>query len=142
MLEFINNNGVLFSGIFAVLAALATALLNMIRDKQKIKNQRKSALEKELLDVKKELAELKDFKKKERMIDKSEGSIYVENLHDGKKRDICGFCWEKEHITIPVVKDLQYEEYTKQYYYSAYCNVCKNHCLSNIENNMNDDISF
>ena len=129
MLEFIDNNGVLFSGIFAVLAALATSLLNMIRDKQKIKDQRKSALE-------------KDFKKKERMIDKSEGSIYVENLADGKKRDICGFCWEKEHITIPVVKDLQYEEYTKQYYYSAYCNVCKTHCLSNIENDMNDDIPF
>ena len=37
MLDFINSNGVLFSGIFAVIAALITSLATIVKEKRSIK---------------------------------------------------------------------------------------------------------
>ena len=71
-------------------------------------------------------------------IDKTHGSIYYEGFSNGGSRTICGFCWEKEHVKIPIVTELCYDEFQKQYYYSGYCNSCKAHCIENINHEMDD----
>ena len=140
MLEFINNNGVLFSGIFGIITALITAVVAIIIDNKKSKQDTIRVLKKELGEAKQELdkcrkrlSEYESFEKSEANIDKTDASIYKEKLPNGGTRNICGFCWEKEHIKIPLNVDICYEEYTKQYYYDGFCNSCKSHCISNIE---------
>ena len=140
MLDFINNNGVLFSGIFSIIVALISVLVTVVKDNKKYRTDTIRSLRKELETTKAELektkAELlnsKSIENAEMNIDKSHGSIYYEKLANGKTREICGFCWEKEHIKIPLAVDLCYEEYARQNYYSGYCNSCKAHCIENIQ---------
>lgn len=140
MLDFINNNGVLFSGIFSIIVALISVLVTVIRDHKKSRIDTVRSLRKELETTKKELDEAKaqlissqSIETAEKLIDKSHGSIYYETLPNGSTRTICGFCWEKEHIKIPIVIDMCYEEYSKQAYYDGYCNSCKSHCIENID---------
>lgn len=140
MLDFINNNGVLFSGIFSIIVALISVLVTVIRDHKKSRVDTVKSLRKELENTKKELDEVraeiissKSVETAEKQIDKSHGSIYYETLPNGSTRHICGFCWEKEHIRIPIVVDICYEEYSKQSYYDGYCNSCKSHCIENID---------
>lgn len=139
MLEFINGNGVLFSGIFAIIAALISVLVTVIRDHKQSKIETINSLRKELEKAQLELKELKaeiessnSVERAEINIDKTHGSIYYETFADGKTRTICGFCWEKEHIKIPVVAELSFDDYTKQSYYDGYCNACKSHCIENL----------
>lgn len=143
MLEFINNNGVLFSGIFSVIVALISVLVAVLRDNKNSRLDTIKSLRKELEKVKEELsntqAELisaKSIEKRENNIDKSHGSIYYENLPNGSSRTICGFCWEKENITVPVVAELSFDEYTKQQYLFAKCNLCKSSCIENLDDEL------
>ncbi len=145
MLDFINSNGVLFSGIFSIIVALISILVSVVRDEKKSRLDTVKSLRKELGQTRNELnqakAELvnaKSIEEAEKNIDKTHGSIYYEKFADGGERTICGFCWEKEHIKIPIVPDLCYEKYTRQQYYNGYCNVCKSHCIENIEDVSND----
>jgi len=138
MLDFINNNGILFSGIFSVVVALISAVVTLRKDNKASKLETIRSLKKELAetkqelaDVQKELAQVKSLEEAEKTIDKTHGHIYHEKFPDGTSRTICGFCWEKEHIKIPIVVDLCYEEFTKQHYYDGYCNSCKAHCIEN-----------
>lgn len=140
MLEFINNNGVLFSGIFSIIVVLISALVSVVRDHRKSKLDTVKSLRKELDKTREELNKTKSelisarsIEEAEKSIDKTHGSIYYEKFVNGGERTICGFCWEKEHIKIPIVVDMCYEEYTKQTYYDGYCNSCKSHCIENIE---------
>ena len=135
MLEFINSNGVLFSGICSIIVALISVIVSVWRDNKKNRTDTIRSLRKELDETKEELEktnakilELSSVEKKERNIDKTHGSIYYENYEDGGSRTICGYCWEMEHLTLPVVKSPTYDEYTNQEYYEAYCPYCKNHC--------------
>ena len=146
MLEFINSNGVLFSGVFGIIATLITSIFAIIIDNKKSKQDTIRVLKKELNVTKKELDDCKaeidkykktidqyeKFQKDENNIDKTEASIYKETLPNGRIRNICGFCWEKEHIKIPINIEKYYEEYTRHYYYDGYCNACKSHCVSTI----------
>lgn len=148
MLEFINNNGVLFSGIFTIIGVLITAVITIFRENKKSRADTVKSLRKELEDTKNELekaqAKLDDMQSvenAEKNIDKAHGSIYYEKLVNGKSRAICGFCWEKEHIKIPVVVNLQYSWNTKEPFYSGFCNSCKSDCIEkvNVEDNPDDD---
>lgn len=139
MLEFINNNGILFSGIFSVIVALISAVVSLVKDNKASKLETIRSLKKELEETKKELtavqnelAEARSLENAEKNIDKTHGHIYHEKFPDGTSRTICGFCWEKDHIKIPIVVDLCYEEYNRQSYYDGYCNSCKAHCIENV----------
>lgn len=138
MLEFINNNGVLFSGIFSIIVALISVIVSIIKDNKKnrtdtIRTLRKdlASAQAELAIVRAELEQSQSIEHAEESIDKTHGAIYHEKFANGS-RTICGYCWEKEHIKIPIVVDLCYEEYTRQHYYSGYCRSCKEHCIENV----------
>ena len=44
------------------------------------------------------------IEKAEERIDKSTGAIYIETMATGKKRHICGYCWEKWMWEIHIIK--------------------------------------
>lgn len=140
MLEFINNNGVLFSGMFGVITALITSIVAIIIDKRKAKKDTIKSLKKELEDTKKELSQYIFSENAEQNIDKRTGSIYTEKLPNGGDRNICGYCWEKEHIKIPIIVNMCEEEFTYQKYYSGYCQSCKTNCIENIEEDFSDKL--
>ena len=140
MLEFINNNGILFSGIFSVIVALISAVVSLIKDNKANKTETIRSLKKELEEAKKELAEVRDelaqvnnLENAEKNIDKTHGQIYHERFPDGTSRTICGFCWEKEHLKIPTVVELRQVGYPQETYYEGYCKSCKSNCIENIE---------
>ena len=112
MLKFINDNGVLFSGICTVLSAVISSFITYKKG---------------------EGSKYKFFEKNDKKLDKSNGNVYVEKLHTGKSREICGACWEKEHIKIPLsVEKGAYDEFFRQYHY-YFCCSCKNHYDIDIE---------
>ena len=138
MLEFINNNGVLFSGIFAIAGVLITAVITILIENKKSRADTVKSLRKELENTKNELekaqaklADMQSVENAEKNIDKAHGSIYYEKLADGKSRAICGFCWEKERIKIPIVVYADYYEYSNEAYYGGSCSSCKNNCIDN-----------
>lgn len=141
MLEFINNNGVLFSGIFSIVGALITAVVAVVKENKANRKDTIASLHKEVAELKSQLAttevKLQDalsIEKAESLIDKTKGSIYYESFNNGGSRPICGFCWEKEHIKIPLNVNICYDEYTKEQYYSGRCSSCNCFCIENIEN--------
>lgn len=141
MLEFINNNGVLFSGIFSIVGALIAAVVAVVKENKANRKDTIASLHKEVAELKSQLAttevKLQDalsIEKAESLIDKTKGSIYYESFNNGGSRPICGFCWEKEHIKIPLNVNICYDEYTKEQYYSGRCISCNCFCIENIEN--------
>lgn len=140
MLEFINNNGVLFSGIFSIVGALIAAVVAVVKENKANRKDTIASLHKEVAELKSQLAttegKLQDalsIEKAESLIDKTKGSIYYESFNNGGSRPICGFCWEKEHIKIPLNVNIRYDEYTKEQYYSGRCSSCNCYCIENIE---------
>ena len=145
MLEFINNNGILCSGIFSLVGVVVTAFVSLIRDNMKNRADTVQSLRNELGECKKELQKTKDdlhearcVEHAEKNIDKTHGSIYYERFSDGGSRMICGFCWEKEHIKIPVVADMYYDDDQEHYYYDGFCHSCKTHCIENLKSEVVD----
>jgi hypothetical protein len=141
MLEFINNNGVLFSGIFSIVGALIAAVVAVVKENKANRKDTIASLHKKVAELKSQLAttevKLQDalsIEKAESLIDKTKGSIYYESFNNGGSRPICGFCWEKEHIKIPLNVNICYDEYTKEQYYSGRCSSCNCFCIENIEN--------
>ena len=135
MLDFINNNGVLFSGIFSIITALIAAIVAVIIDNKKSKQDTIRSLKKELKEIKQELEQCKtlvdsykSIENAEKNIDKSGGAIYVETLPNGNKRSICGYCWENKHIKSPLSIDFYYSTTLKQTRHSGYCGLCKTKC--------------
>lgn len=128
MLDFINNNGVLFSGIFSIIAALITAIVAIIKDNKKNKQDTIKSLRKELDETKEKLATYTSIEQQEKNIDKTTGSIYVETMPDGKKRNICGYCWENNHTKIPLVMNSYYSEEEYRTVFYGNCGVCKAAC--------------
>lgn len=147
MLEFINNNGVLFSGIFSVVGALITTVAAVIKENKANKKDTIASLRKEVTELKCKLDltenKLKDalsIEKAELLIDKTNGSIYYESFNNGDSRPICGFCWEKEHVKIPLDVHICYDEYTKEQYYSGRCSSCNCYCIEHIEYDSDEPI--
>ena len=141
MLEFINNNGVLFSGIFSIVGALIAAVVAVVKENKANRKDTIASLHKKVAELKSQLAttevKLQDalsIEKAESLIDKTKGSIYYESFNNGGSRPICGFCWEKEHIKIPLNVNICYDEYTKEQYYSGRCSSFNCVCIENIEN--------
>lgn len=146
MLEFINNNGVLFSGIFSIIVALISIVVTFFKEHKNNKTETIRSLKKELSKkteelekLNKELLEANSIKNAEKNIDKTHGAIYKEILENGQQRDICGYCWEKDHKKIPLAVVICYEEYTNQAYYDGFCQSCKTHCIENIEPDIPDE---
>lgn len=137
MLELINSNGVLFSGVFGIISALIAAAVALWIDSRKTKRESVKNLKSELAEMKKELqiaqgklSEYQDVEKQESRIDKSDGEIYREKFPDGSSREICAFCWELKHITIPLLPENRESEYTHERYRVAKCPVCESMCCS------------
>ena len=128
MLKFINDNGVLFSGIFGIITALITAMIAIIVDKRKSKNDTINSLRKELEKTKEELEIYTSITEQERCIDKSTGSIYIETLPDLKTRKICGYCWENKRAKMPLIMGSYYNEEEHKTVVYGKCGSCKSSC--------------
>lgn len=128
MLEFINNNGVLFSGVFGLVTALITAIVAIIVDKRKAKNDTVQHLKQELIDLKAELEKYTSIEKQEQNIDKSTGAIYVETLPSGSKRNICGYCWESNRTKMPLNMSNYCDEDEGKMIIRGICGACKARC--------------
>lgn len=137
MLEFINNNEVLFSGLFGLLCALIAAAVTVIANFQKSKRESLKSLRAELATAKKEISELQEklhqyqnIETLEEKIDKTDGEIYKEYLSNGDTREICACCWESKHIRVPLLPKEVEEEDTHERYRRAWCQVCGACCRS------------
>ena len=128
MLEFINNNGVLFSGVFGLVTALATAIIAIIVDKRKAKNDTVNSLKKELAETKAELEKYTLIERQEELIDKSTGAIYVETLPNGSKRNICGYCWESKRSKMPLTMASYYDDDDGKLVVRGICGSCNARC--------------
>lgn len=113
MLEFINNNPILASGIFgliaAVISSLITAIVTIRIENKKAKQCKVVKLEKnieeketELKTVKEQLAKYISIEEAEKSIDKTYGAVYIERLPNESTRCICGYCWESKRIKSPI----------------------------------------
>ncbi|BFJ84528.1 hypothetical protein Ruko_09450 [Ruthenibacterium sp. TH_2024_36131] len=106
ILSFINNNGVLFGFLGILVTAASSLLINKRKEnRENIKDLKAQCenLKQELQECKAKLEDYQSIEKAETRMDKSLGSIYQEHMPDGSTRNICGYCWEKEHIKIPLV---------------------------------------
>ena len=134
MLEFINNNPILATGIFGILAAIISSLITAISalhiEKKKLERSNVSKLEDQietitlkLKSTEEELLKYTRIEDIEKSIDKSKGAVYVETLANGSSRCICGYCWETKHLKIPinVTRDATYG-------LSGFCENCKTEC--------------
>ncbi len=128
MLQFINDNGVLFSGVFSIVATLITAIVAIIIDNRKSKKDTVNTMRKELEKVKAELEVYTSVTEQEKCIDKSTGSIYVETLSDGNTRNICGYCWENNRTKIPLIMDTYYSENKRRAVIYGRCGSCNASC--------------
>lgn len=135
LLAFINNNGVLFSGIFSLLGVIIGCFFKFILESMADKKENIKFLREELEKVQNELKNANtrlekytSIEEMEKNIDKSMGSIYSEKLPDGENRDICGYCWEKEHIKIPINVEYIYTSESFRNYWIGHCNSCNSDC--------------
>ena len=135
MLDFINNNGVLFGGICSIITALIAAIVALVIDSRKNKKDTIASMKKEINSLKEELdrtkTELNEYKSIEHQeisIDKTHGSIYLETLPNGGQRKICGYCWENKHKKMPLVLDTYYSSTENRIVTTGDCGSCKTTC--------------
>ena len=98
------------------------------KENKKERAQIVKELRSENLALQEELRTYRSIEEIEKGIDKSNGTIYFETLPGNKKRAICSYCWEKDHIKIPIIPRLEFDEDTRTNYYSAFCQNCKAYC--------------
>ncbi len=98
------------------------------KENKKERAQTIKELKSENLTLREEIRTYRSIEKTEKSIDKSQGTIYFETLPGNKKRAICGYCWEKDHIKIPVIPRLDYDESARREIYIAFCQNCKICC--------------
>lgn len=145
MLKFVNENGILFSGFISIITALIAALATHIIESKREKKETIKSLQNEVSKLKSELQQYKDKAAADKALDKSDGSLYVETLPEGKKRTICGFCWEEHNRKTPIVPEMYYGIHER--YNECQCSICKRYCRSNkvysIRNSVEiDDLPF
>lgn len=134
---FINNNEVLFNGIFSLLCVIIGGImgwsLKQRSENKKYKKENIKFLREEIEKVQNELKNANtrlekytSIEEMEKNIDKSTGTIYREKLSNGKIRYICGYCWEKKRIKIPInVRDISERGHK---YLKGQCNDCGEYC--------------
>ncbi len=127
MREWINDNlsilVTLFLAVFGTGGWLGFSL-NRHYERKKDRQQSMKELSAENKKLQEALERYKMLELSEEKIDKSQGTIYMEKLDSGNSRAICGFCWEREHIKIPVIPKLEYNNRTGRYEEWAYCQNC------------------
>lgn len=129
MLKFVNENGILFSGFISIITALIAALATHIIEKKREKKETIKTLQSEIAKLNSELQHYEDKAAADKAIDKSDGSLYVETLPQGKTRTICGFCWEENNTKTPIVPEMYYGN--NERYKSCSCPICKRYCRGN-----------
>lgn len=127
MQEWINNN-------LSILVTLGLAVfgaggwlgfsLNRHYERKKDRQQSMKELSAENKKLQEALERYKMLELSEEKIDKSRGTIYMEKLDSGNSRAICGFCWEREHIKIPVIPEPGFSNSNGQSKEWAYCQNC------------------
>ena len=128
MKEWFSENAMtLIMFLFGTSGWLGLVYKNHIEDKKE-RDRRIKELEDQNRVLKEQLDLDKRIEKAEENIDKSTGSIYYEKLPNENRRAICGFCWEREHIKIPIAPESEYNRYTGENEYLATCEVCRKHC--------------
>ena len=106
VLAFINKNGILSSLVSSIFSFWGSLYIERRKEKRediKAAKTQYENLKRELAECKAKLEEYQSIEKAEDRIDKSLGTIYQEHMPDGSTRNICGYCWEKEHIKIPLI---------------------------------------
>ena len=136
MLTWITENPVIFAAICTVVGVIissATAIhierkkgLNKIIVKMENKNTK---LSEENLSLKEELEKFRSVEEREKTIDKSKGSAYLETLSNNQAREICGFCWETSKKTVPVDTFPDDSDYDRDPFHDyGRCKVCGTSC--------------
>lgn len=140
LLDFINNNGILCTCAATILASLIAAIVSLVNSNKKMKQDSINSLKKDIAIKEEELSKLRNelhiAKSKtiaEKSIDKTKGTIYYETLEGGDVRAICGLCWEKEQVKVPIVTDLCDDDGYSRPYYGGYCHSCKTFCKEHSE---------
>ena len=139
MFELITESGIVFDFADTLLGCAVTALFAVIIDRRKEKRENEKSLkadlkkaEAELAKAKEEISALRSLEAAEGCIDKSCGTLYYEKLASGKQRAICGYCWEKSRIKIPVVT-APYIDYTsREQYFRGVCGSCGAECIDEV----------
>ena len=126
MLKFVNENGILFTGIISVITALIAAFATHIVEGKREKKESIKVLQEEVARLKSDLKRFEDQEAADRAVDKSDGSLYVESLPNGKSRVICGFCWEENHFKTPIVPEWYYGH--QEQYEVCKCPICERYC--------------
>ena len=127
MWEWINDNlSVLVTLLLAVFGTGGWLgfFFNVLREKKKAEQQAIKELKAENKELQEALDRYKKLELSEERIDKSQGTIYMEKLDSGNSRAICGYCWEKDHIRIPVIPEMEYSDTTGRYEEWACCQNC------------------
>ena len=128
VLEFINNNGVLFSFIFGIISFLFSTIITSVVEKRKQRNDTVKSLQRELEETKAELEKYTSVENQEKNIDKTHAALYIETLPDGQKRNICGYCWESKRAKMPLMMEKYYSEESHRYVSRGYCFSCNANC--------------
>ena len=145
ILDFVNSNGTLCTIVGSIITALISAIVAIVIDNRKSKVDSVRTLKKELTETKQKLEDTqqklmetqaivdnyKIIETTEANIDKSTGAIYVETLPDGKKRNICGYCWEGKRAKMPLTMSQYYDEDFRRYVWRGYCFSCNATCYDN-----------
>jgi hypothetical protein len=126
-MSFIKEYGTIIVAIFGAGGWLGF-VIKLVLDNRKDKKATIKSLQNELDAERVKNRELSSIAKKEKLIDKSRGSVYIETVGEEKTREICGFCWEKEHVTVPVIIESDWDDYRKETYYGGKCQACKSFC--------------
>lgn len=142
MFEWINENAVFFAAIGSLIGIVIGAL---ITSKTSLKIEHKKGLDKVLerleheneklleknTSLNEQLSKLESIEEKEKYIDKSLGSAYIENFSNGTSREICGFCWETKRQSIPITTSINYDSEPDGFHYGL-CRVCREHCCREV----------
>ena len=136
MLNWITENPVIFAAICTVIGVIISSATAMHIERKrglnkiilKMENENAKLLEENQL-LKKELEKIRSVEEKEKTIDKSKGSVYIETLSNNQVREICGFCWETSKKTVPIDTFPDDSDYGRDFFHDyGQCKVCKAYC--------------
>lgn len=136
MIDFINQHEVLAASVLSCIIAVFSSVATIAIENKKRKVDELKMVKCELKDVKEKfsqcqekLNEITSIEYMEKNIDKGTGSIYSEKLDNGGRRNICGFCWEEEHLKIPIIVDLCGDD---DNLFHGHCEHCKKECYEKL----------
>ena len=126
ILKFINENSALCGGIFGIITALITTSTKHFIESKHEKKRTISALQSEVAKLEAQIKRYEEKNAEDQALDKSDGSLYVETLLNGKTRTICGYCWEESWKKTPIVPEWYYDRDGQ--YETCKCPICERYC--------------